>query len=468
MEEFFPPSTDYARRDDFNVHQRLPLPAEMLGRPPRRFSEVRLNMAQWQRRTNKQQTWATFLSFVDDHSVAWLSGNVYVTTLTWDEQGYAVPEHDVHLVSVFVEPPTEDPEGTVTLEHVYVYAAGSVAHGIVQGHVDQSFRFLFEVLGQSSQEPVSSVRINGEAVRRPPFSSESLALLNKIHGSLEFRCLDFSEAHCRTFAGFDGGDVTFRMCSFGGNARSIFQRIRQNRGPAELRFFACHGNLDAGPFESALSTTTSLKALSLHVTADIHNDIAILRALSQNRSLNLLCYDFRFSSGDHNPHWSVLIQSVREHPTLKSLTLLCARDNVRNLLQSSSDEGKRRRAREILDMLEANPVVCEIHGVFHLFLDSQIFQDDIRPRLQLNKFRGIIKGIVESEPDPSRQRRKIKALLTSEEALDDISCTFLLLREYQDCFILESENYPNNNRSRRRLVGAGKILKLLKCLRCWK
>jgi hypothetical protein len=240
-------------------------------------------------------------------------------------------------------------------------------------------------------------------------SSRDNSNLRMVH----FSGMALSEEQCLALATMpprlDKNDVEIRLsgCSLAGDGR----------GAAAAAFIDCLQSDRGGPvslfrckIRSHILTTvltgksrvTGIKLGYYDMSDPILMSLLFGTVLASNRGLvdlDLRCHSISDES------WSILCQSLEQHPTLISLDL---RD-TRPTRQASEEvilEQKRTRTRAIADLLEGNTILQTVH-LSEQEREGRIYTELIQPRLEINLYRVRVLAIKEGTQNDRPFREKV-------------------------------------------------------------
>lgn len=299
-----------------------------------------------------------------------------------------------------------------------------------------------------AQTPVDRLEMISTATRNNVFPSSAETLSSMLdfcrsHRKLSFIGFDFSPEQCHVLASFRGS-VRFYGCTLGDSGRSIFETIGDNRGPQDLDLYMMAvDSIDSLSLQNALRTTTSLRTLGINVSLNQQ----FSRSLGQNQSLREL--ELHYSGTISENEWADIFAAVRVHPTLEKITFRGYIPRV-----DTTREARVARTRVIWDALQENTVLLEIH-VHPSLIDEQFWDDQIGPRLKVNRYRPLVRQLVE-ESDGRLQRQLFGAATLQYEVNRNPSLMFLLLSNFHD---LLSELNTDDEDTGRVSAGPGRASK---------
>jgi hypothetical protein len=337
-------------------------------------------------------TWASFFEFAHGKKL-WTSPDVWIETYTTANQ------HDIHTLHngydiVFCMKIEAIGEGG---HHLEVYSTSSaLACSTVEGlcrMILVTTNILSEVSLKGSYE-----ELHGQ-VRPFCMSAEALtgflaAASQKIE-KLCIQCAILAEDHCQALAA-SSMPLYLENCVLHDTNNAFQEALRENRGPSSLHISGTMvlstiaGYLRPRPLGGALSLAgnTSLKILSIMMYRseaqywlEEGGIDALIHDLTLNRGLvKLELTDIPFD----DVKWTMLCQSLRNHPTLETLAFHVCRLGPAGQMSNGS---KIQRTRDVVTMLKHNTVLRDI---IQPCWDQRICENEVVPRLRLNRFRSHI------------------------------------------------------------------------------
>jgi hypothetical protein len=125
--------------------------------------------------------------------------------------------------------------------------------------------------------------------------------------------------------------------------------------------------------------------------------------------------------------WESLWSAVALHPTIKSIGLV-------NYYFSSNE--RQRQAEIMLQSVLSNTVLCELECNYQRLFrdDGQAIQEQIRPVLELNRFRPQVQAI-KQEPNAEHRERLFAETLLGDQMRANLSACYLLFNENPDLLV---------------------------------
>jgi hypothetical protein len=356
---------------------------------PRNFTEVELlpNLTT-ENILAKGTTWDVFQSFVHNKFV-WMAPGTYISS-AYRANG---------LYPVAVEVGAQDDSAGMRVR---------VKPGTATRTSAATCNFLIRLLAISEQR---DVYLQGSSRTQSPLDGASLSHFFE-HGrehlrAVTLRSMIFNEEHVRVLAAPPQQklQLALRDCKFSDGDASknvLLQWLQSGQGPTEL--YRCV--LDSNVVADALRGNSRLRRLLLCLekasTAGSPELSLIFRALAKDRGLTE--FDaFWYSIGDEN--WTLLCQSLQNHPTLTSLGLACTGPKLPTEKTEMSIERKISRTRALADMLQTNTILHTIR-LFPGEYDERIYTESIEPRLETNMYRPRVLA-VKKEADDRPYRQKV-------------------------------------------------------------
>jgi hypothetical protein len=319
-------------------------------------------------------TWEDFCRFLGDYMFVWIGPGLYVCTSdNFSHPGYGLV---VMLGSLNRQS-----------RNLYVYAATEPETAAA---TTVTCDFCVHLLATSRENGAS---IRGFSAVPPPVSGPSLSrFFQESQGNLrEFTLLNLvlNEEQIRALATSEpeAMEVILHNCSLSDDngCHAAFEEcLHRDRGPTQL--ISC--NIDCHVLAAALegsSRVTRLRLINHGTTTDATKGV-MFRSLAENRGLVELGLR-NYSTSNEN--WTIMCESLKEHPTLTSLVLPRSHGHRRNEL---SDEQKSQKTRLLAEMVRQNTVLHTIH-LSERERDEQIYTEDILPYLQTNRYRPRVLGI---------------------------------------------------------------------------
>jgi hypothetical protein len=249
---------------------------------------------------------------------------------------------------------------------------------------------------------------------------------------LEFRGFDFNEEHCRALATLQRTDieVKFSSCKLDPqDAEDTFiEWFRNNQVVTELSYceMGCR-------ILSALSGNNSVKKLYITRFGNAISKDGI-RSLIQALPGNLGIEHLAIGDVMSDETWSLFFHSLATHPRMKFMTIFpCTFPH-----QPLSAESKSSRMKAILRMVYLNTVVRTIDVSHNPFIDEEVFQSSILPRLEMNRscFELQRQAVKRAGPSirPQLLGRALHAVRYNPELV------FLFLSENVPAFVRTEEN----------------------------
>ena len=228
-----------------------------------------------------------------------------------------------------------------------------------------------------------------------PFSTDSLSQLLTESSMPEIRLMYYKldECHCRSLtAKHREGLEVLALSNCGlteAGERLLLDGIRHNRGPSSL--VSC--NINNRLLADALRGNKSVKRLEHKADSDSNLHVLLL-ALGENPGLVELVL-----SGNQikDESWSIMCQSLANHPALETLGLCstASHDDTSISLgfeQHMSNVRKTHRTKSLVEMMKVNTVIKYIQ-LYDRDHDTRIWEDEIQPRLKINKHRPRIAAV---------------------------------------------------------------------------
>jgi hypothetical protein len=218
-----------------------------------------------------------------------------------------------------------------------------------------------------------------------PALSQSLRASPRLK-DLQFADIDFEEDHCRALATLKKTDleISFWQCTLDTqDAEAVFiEWLRHGQVVTEL--FGC--TMKSSNILSALSGNSSIQILSydLEDSCRLGNCGVYIHQLAKTLPGNKGLVYLRLSWSLHHlmtdERWCLIFRSLWTHPRIESLNL---RGDA--CVGELSAESKTRRMHAVLQMVRCNTVVHTISFPFRAMEFHQIYQNHIRPRLEMNR-----------------------------------------------------------------------------------
>jgi hypothetical protein len=200
--------------------------------------------------------------------------------------------------------------------------------------------------------------------------------------ALQFADIDFEEEHCHALATLERTDleISFWFCTLDTkDAEAVFiDWLRHGQVVTEV--IGC--TMKSSNIMSALSGNSSVHSLSYDLDScrfedNIHQ---LAQALPGNKGL----VNLRLSWSSHyrrmtDERWRLISRSLWTHPRIEFLSL-----NFNICVDTLSFESKTRRMHALLQMVQCNTVLQTIY-VPDTMRVHQIYQNDILPRLEMNR-----------------------------------------------------------------------------------
>jgi hypothetical protein len=191
---------------------------------------------------------------------------------------------------------------------------------------------------------------------------------------LQFNGLRFMEEHCRALASMQRTDleITLHYCKFDPeDAEGAFiEWFRRNQVIKEIHCIQMQSRI-----LSALSGNNSIKRLKLKLPVGKEELCSLLQALPGNMGIeDLTLHDVKLT----DKNWCLLLHSLSPHPRIECVTY---KDFSTPPLSAAS---KIARMKAVLQFLRHNTVVHTL-DILDGFVNEEVYQNFIRPRLEMNR-----------------------------------------------------------------------------------
>jgi hypothetical protein len=336
------------------------------------FDEVELTAAGQDLVMNGQCTWEQFTEALGS-KIVWIGGSAYLDSNLLG--GFGGILNYEHVLSV-----NADVESTERI-HVDVYST-SVAEASTACHV------VYRLLTASGARRVENDSTVNHGDR--PFFPGGLALSQMIQQCpslihLSFKAFILGGEILRALGTGAGTniEIVLENCTTSlSRLTALLNFLRRNLGPTRLLWCDIPTELLA----YALRGNNNVKILKIGSSVNEGDMRNLVQSLSQNQGLEELHF------GQHafcDEHWSILCQSLARHPALERMdvtrTILIFPDGNEPIVPLSETQ-KTRRTEMLLEMLKVNTV---LHNIDLTLQDcnQQILNDEIRPRLLVNRYR---------------------------------------------------------------------------------
>jgi hypothetical protein len=240
-------------------------------------------------------------------------------------------------------------------------------------------------------------------------SSRDNTNLRMVH----FSGMALSEEQCLALATMprrlDNNDVEIRLscCSLAGDGRgaaaaAFVDCLQSDRG-GPLSLFRC--KIRSHILTNVLtgnSRVTKLKLGYYDMSDPVLMSLLFGTVLASNRGivdLDLRCHSINDES------WSILCQSLEQHPTLTSLDLRDTRP-TRQASEEVMLEQKRKRTRAVADLLEQNTILQTVH-LSEQEREGRVYAELIQPRLETNLYRARVLVIKHTTRNDRPLREKV-------------------------------------------------------------
>jgi hypothetical protein len=414
----YAPTTRYV-----DMYSEIPRNREPLSEE---FTEVELT-ANWEDFVSSGVTWNDFLSFCE-HRLIWLTPEVFITV----EESFAATGFGIDYQYLFA---------VKDVFKSWIEAQDFKIYGATAAHATAIFDGIFRLLAtsdaeslclschdgsnlMSSQENNETPRVYlfpvpGPVLSRYLISQQSTTSLKTLR--LEDMTLD--KEHCIALEINDRTDLEIELsnCKLTDDGTQAFlDSQRRNKGPDKL----LNCKMDVSVLAEAVRGNTSLKSLKPCGELD-HDQLSpgdfetLAQALKENEGLVTLDI-----AGQPiiEESWRLILKSIQNHPSLQVLDL-----HLTPSSRKMSSATKTERMLAIVEMLQVNTVILQIHMLLHE-CDKQVLQDLINPRLQLNLYRLRVRAI---KVAPGMLRRKLVACALGKVS-KNINLLWLILRENVD------------------------------------
>jgi hypothetical protein len=306
-------------------------------------------------------SWGNLFAFLEDGKVVWTAPDCCILLGKFDE-----PEGHDYSIEVTCEGSSKKQSVKVTATNADLTA--STLNGIFQlcsNSESTNVEITFKLFATN---PRTSFPLLQEEIMK------AVAKSGKVD-CIRFHFVSINEATTRALTGCGIPEIEFRQC----NVAGLDQALASNQGPSKM-IVSC-AMPEFGGFVGGLKSNTALKELDLLLHFWLQGDpfINFTNALEGNQGLERLTVSYLDISDDN---FKLLVQSLRKHPTLKSVDLSFT-EKFADTFRKLTPERRTQRTKTIIDMLDENTMIQDI--TWPTFQHDEELMPEIDARLNRNR-----------------------------------------------------------------------------------